>query len=257
MFGEFDAHVALVTGGNSGLGRATALAFARKGARVVIAARRSDEGRKTVSAIRSAGGEAMFFETDVSRSADVQALVNKVVEVYGRLDYACNAAGIEGELGPFLAEQTEDNFERVIATNLKGVWLCMKYEIPPLLEHGGSIVNISSVNGVEATPGGSLYGASKAAVVNLTRTAAVEYAEAGIRVNAINAGFFRTAMLDRALTIFGRGNPADAEEQYRKSVPMKRIGASDEIARTVIWLCSDAASYITGGVIPVDGGLLA
>ena len=224
---------------------------------MVVAARRSGEGRETVSTIHSAGGEAMFFKADVSRSTDVQAVVDTAVEVYGRLDYACNAAGIEGELGPFLAEQTEDNFERVIATNLKGVWLCMKYEIPRLLERGGVIVNISSVNGAEATPGGSLYGASKAAVTNLTRTAAVEYAEAGIRINAINAGFFRTAMLGRALMIFGKGNPSDAEEQYRKSVPMKRIGTPDEIAGTVIWLCSDAASYITGGVIPVDGGLLA
>ncbi len=197
---EFDGKVALVTGGGSGIGRATALAFAREGARVVIGDRNVQRGDETVRMIRDAGGTASFRRTDVSVAPDVEALVDHAMTTYGRLDLAFNNAGIEGEVRP-LAEQTEANYDAVMDINVKGVWLSMKYEIPRMLEHGGgAIVNASSVAGVIGFPGIGIYVASKHAVIGLTKTAALEYSAQGIRVNAVNPGLIDTEMADRLAT---------------------------------------------------------
>ena len=195
---EFDGKVALVTGGGSGIGRATALAFAREGAKVVIGNRNVERGEETVAMIRDAGGEASFKRTDVVVAAEIEALVNHAVKTYGRLDIAFNNAGIEGEVTPTLVDQTEANFDAIMGVNVKGVWLSMKYEIPRMLEQGsGAIVNCSSVAGVIGFPGIGIYIASKHAVIGLTKTAALEFSGKGIRVNAVNPAVIDTEMVDR------------------------------------------------------------
>lgn len=252
MAGQFEGKVALVTGGSSGIGRAGALAFAREGAKVVVADVVVEGGQETVDMIQQAGGEAIFVTTDVSKAADVETLVNKTVETYGRLDYAFNNAGIEGEQLP-TADCTEENFDRVISINLKGVWLCMKYEIPQMLEQGGgAIVNTSSVAGLVGFAGIPHYVASKHGVAGLTKNAALEYAQAGIRVNAVCPGGIRTPMIDR----FTGGDP-EAESQFHAMHPLGRMGEPEEIADAVVWLCSDAASFVTGHPMVVDGGMFA
>lgn len=249
--------VALVTGGGSGIGRAAALVFARAGARVVVAGRRRELLEETTHLIAEIVGDARAVPADVSKAADVEALVAATVSAYGRLDYACNSAGVESASAT-IVDQTEENFDATIGVNLKGVWLCMKYQIPAMLRHGGgSIVNISSVNAVKVAPTASLYSASKAAVVALTKAAALEYARAGVRVNAIDAGAFQTSMLEGVLERAGGGDIAGAAAQYAALIPLGRIGRPEEIAEAVVWLCSDAASYITGHALAVDGGLLA
>lgn len=244
--------VALVTGGGSGIGRACALAFAREGAKIVVADVVVRGGEETVQMIREAGGESIFVKTDVSKPADVEALVKRAVDTYGRLDCGINNAGIEGINAP-TADYTEENWDRVININLKGVWLCMKYEIPEMQKQGGgSIVNMASVAGLVGFQGMPAYCASKGGIIQLTKVAALDYAKAGIRVNAVCPGVIRTPMVERLTG----GNP-EAEAQFTAIEPVGRMGTPEEIAESVVWLCSDAASFVTGHPMVVDGGLVA
>ena len=249
---EFEGKVALVTGGGSGIGRATALAFARDGARVVIGNRNVQRGEETVSMIRAAGGTASFRRTDVLVTADIEALVKHAVSEYGGLDLAFNNAGIEGEPRP-LAEQTEANYDAVMDINVKGVWLSMKYEIPRMLDQGGgAIVNCSSVAGVIGFPGIGIYSASKHAVIGLTKAAALEYSAQGIRVNAVNPAVIDTEMVDRLAD--GMNVKKDDLTTFH---PIGRLGRVEEVAEAVLWLCSDKASFVTGHSLMVDGGFTA
>jgi NAD(P)-dependent dehydrogenase (short-subunit alcohol dehydrogenase family) len=258
MGSTLDGKVALVAGGTEGIGLGIAMAFARAGVRVVVAGRRADVGEEAAGGIRAQGGEARFIRADVSQETDVIALVRATVEGYGRLDCACNNAAIEGR-GGLLADQTAEEFDRVVAVNLKGVWLCMKYEITQMLaQGGGAIVNISSANSRRPAPSGPFYSATKAAVVNLTQGAAVGYATQGIRINAIDCGAFRTPMLERVIAGAGLDSFAEGESRfYRPLIPMGRLGRPDEVGAAVVWLCSDDASYVTGHTLAVDGGLVA
>ena len=249
---EFEGKVALVTGGGSGIGRATALAFARDGARVVIGNRNVQRGEETVSMIRAAGGTASFQRTDVLVAADIEALVKHAVSEYGGLDLAFNNAGIEGEPRP-LAEQTEANYDAVMDINVKGVWLSMKYEIPRMLDQGGgAIVNCSSVAGVIGFPGIGIYSASKHAVIGLTKAAALEYSAQGIRVNAVNPAVIDTEMVDRLAD--GMNMKKDDLTTFH---PIGRLGRVEEVAEAVLWLCSEKASFVTGHSLMVDGGFTA
>ena len=252
MPGRLEGKVALVTGGNSGIGRATAIQFAQEDARVVIAARRASEGEEAVEMIRKVGGEAIFVKTDVSQGYEVEAMVDKTVETYGRLDFAHNHAAIEGPMA-ITHEYPEEDWDRVISINLKGVWLRMKYEIPQMLKQGGgAIVNSTSSLGLVSVPGASAYVASKSGVIGLTKTAALENAEAGIRVNTVRLGYIRTPMVERVFS----ASP-DAERLTIEKHPIGRLGNPEEVAQTVVWLCSDAASFVTGHAMAVDGGYVA
>ena len=251
MPGQFEGKVALVTGGNSGIGRATAIKFAESGAKVVIAARRVAEGEETVDIIREAGGDAIFVKTDVSRAADVEAMVARTVEAYGRLDCAFNNAGMTGAGGP-PHEHPEDLWDEVMSVNLKGVWLCMKYEVPEMLRRGGgAIVNDSSLAGLIATPGQAAYVASKHGVIGLTKSAALAYARDGIRVNAVCPSWISTPMIGGLL------QDPDRKARLIAAHPVGRLGTPEEVAEAVLWLCSDAASFVTGHSMVVDGGMLA
>lgn len=245
MSGHMDGKVVIVTGGSSGIGRATAIAFAREGAKVVIAARRVTEGEDTVKQIVEAGGEAIFVQTDVTQANEVQALVDRTLEQYGRLDAAFNNAG-SGK-GIRLIDLTEDEWNQEIAVNLKSVWLCMKYQIPAMLKSGkGAIVNMGSQGAILGVPNYTAYGAAKGGAVALTRAAAAEYAAEGIRINAISPGAVETELWANA--------PAGMIEQVAAGIPMQRVGQPQDIAETVVWLCSDAAGFITGQNIAIDGG---
>lgn len=249
MENTFKNKVAIVTGGSSGIGRATALAFAKKGTKVVIA----DwiENEETMDLIENLGGEALFVKCDVSKSADVKALIEKTIATFGRLDFAFNNAGIEGTSAP-VQDCSEENWDKTIEVNLKGIWLCMKYQIPIMLEKGkGSIVNCSSVAGLVGFQGLPAYVASKHGVIGLTKTAALECAKLGIRVNAVCPGVIQTPMIDR-LT----GKKKEAEAQFTSLEPVGRFGQPEEIACSVMWLCSDEASFVTGVAMPVDGGFV-
>jgi NAD(P)-dependent dehydrogenase (short-subunit alcohol dehydrogenase family) len=258
--GIFDGKVVLVTGGNSGIGRATALAFARENAKVVIAARRSEQGEEVVQEINNAGAEGFFVRADMSKPADVEALIIKTVREYGRVDCAINNAAIEGAM-KVTADFTEDEFDDIINVNLKGVWLCLKFEIQQMLNQepaGGAIVNTSSVNGLGGVAQGALYATTKAGVLALTKSAAQEYSHQGVRINALVAGAFRTPMLDRVIERVSQGDAEKekaAEAQYSQFIPVGRIGRPEEAAGAVLWLCSDAASYVSGHSMIVDGGL--
>jgi len=243
--------VALVTGGASGIGLATAMAFARAGARVAIADVDAAGGENATRHIREAGGEAIFIATDVSRAGDVECLVQRTVEAFGRLDCAFNNAGIFGR-SALLADYAEEDWNRVIDINLKGVWLCMKYEIPQMLARGGAIVNASSVSGLVGSKSSPLYAASKHGVTGLTRTAALQYARQNIRVNCVCPGAIHTPMLEE---IFSH-NPAN-RAKYTDAAPIGRLAEPEEVAEAVVWLCSDASAYITGVALPVDGGWVA
>lgn len=246
---EFEGKVALVTGGGTGIGRAAAIAFAREGAKVVIGNRNVQRGEEVVKAIREAGGAATFLRTDVTKAADIEALVNHAVKEYGGLDVAFNNAGIEGAMAP-LAEQTEPDYQAVMDTNVKGVWLSMKYEIPQMLKRGGgAIVNCSSVAGVIGFPGIGIYSASKHAVVGLTKTAALEYSAQGIRVNAVNPAVIDTEMVDR-LAVGINMKKDDMSALH----PIGRIGRVEEVADSVLWLCSKRSSFVTGHSLIIDGG---
>jgi NAD(P)-dependent dehydrogenase (short-subunit alcohol dehydrogenase family) len=230
----------------------TALAFAKEGAKVVIAARRIPEGEETVSMITEAGGDALFVQTDVTKPPEVEAMVGKTVEVYGRLDCAFNNAGVSG-LGTLTHAYTEERWDEITGINLKGTWLCMKYEIAQMLtQGGGTIVNDSSLAGLVAYPGGAPYAAAKHGVIGLTKSAAMEYAHQGIRINAVCPGYINTPMAERGLRRYPQ---LEAEILARE--PMGRLGTPEEVAAAVVWLCSDAASFVTGIAMPVDGGLVA
>jgi NAD(P)-dependent dehydrogenase (short-subunit alcohol dehydrogenase family) len=245
--------VALVTGAASGIGRATARAFARAGSRVVVADRDPAGGEETVAAIRRAGGEAAFVGVDVSRAGEVERMVARAIDAYGALDCAFNNAGIEGRIDCRTADLGEDEWDRLIAVNLTGVWLCMKYEIPRLRgRSGAAIVNCASIAGLVGFAGAAGYVASKHGVVGLTRATALELAREGIRVNAVCPGVIRTPMVDRVTE--GR---AEKEALYANAEPMGRLGDPEEIAGAVLWLCSERASFVTGTAIPVDGGWVA
>jgi len=252
MSTELQNKVALVTGGTTGIGRDTAILFAKAGAKVVVSGRRETEGEETSNLIRAAGGDGLFVKSDVSKSSDVQSLVQKTVEKFGRLDIAFNNAGIEGKWIP-LIEQSLEDWDAVIDINLKGTWLCLKYEIQQMLKQGGggSIVNMSSVAGLMGAAGAGVYCASKHGVIGLTRTAALENAAHGIRVNAVCPAVIETAMADRAF--------ADPEASKRVLAlhPIGRFGKPIEVAEAVLWLCSGKSSFMTGHYIVLDGGMLA
>src|SRR2546423_7519587 len=250
---EFDGKVALVTGGGSGIGRATALAFAREGAQVVIGNRNLQRGEETVSMIRDAGRKATFRRTDVRVAAEIEALVEHAVKTYGRLDIAFNNAGIEGDIQPTIVDQTEANFDAVMDVNVKGVWLSMKYEIPRMLKQGsGAIVNCSSVAGVIGLPGVGIYVASKHAVIGLTKTAALEFSAQGIRINAVNPAVIDTEMVDRLTD--GMNMKKDDLTTFH---PIGRLGRVEEVAEAVLWLCSGKASFVTGHSLIIDRGFTA
>jgi NAD(P)-dependent dehydrogenase (short-subunit alcohol dehydrogenase family) len=245
--------VALVTGGSSGIGLATAQVFARQGASVVIAARNPQRGAAALFALRAAGAEAEFMQTDVAVNDEVATLVRAVVERYNRLDFAVNSAATD-EVGMGLtADLSEEEFDQAIALNLKSTWLCMKYEILQMIAQGegGAIVNISSVNGLGGVPGASTYAVAKAGVIALAKSAAMEYATRRIRVNALVAGAYDTPLLRRAIERYAKGDTS----AYTSRIPLGRIGKPEEAAEAVVWLCSDASSYVTGNALIVDGGM--
>ncbi|MGA9768859.1 MAG: SDR family oxidoreductase [Blastocatellia bacterium] len=252
MTKQFEGKVALVTGASSGIGQAAALAFAREGAKVVVAARRVQQGEETVDMIKRNGGEAVFVKADIASAAEVESLMRATMEVYGRLDCALNNAGTSGQLMPAV-DVSEQEWDFVINTNLKGAWLCLKHEIALMVKQGsGSIVNMSSVLGLGGTQiGASAYVASKHALVGLTKATAVEYARQGVRVNAVCPGFIETALIEVATT------SPEAKDQLIALHPIGRLGNPEEVAEAVVWLCSDAASFVTGHSMVVDGGYIA
>ena len=252
MAGQLEGKVSLITGGGSGIGKASALAFAREGSKVVVADVNVDGGEQTVRLIQDTGGEATFVRADVSISSDVSDMVSHAVQTYNRLDCAFNNAGVSGGPGR-VHEYTEENWSRVLNINLTGVWLCMKYEIIQMLNQGGgAIVNTASVMGLVGGSRSPAYGATKHGVVGLTKTAAVDYAQEAIRVNAVCPGYIRTPMIEQGVLLDPGG-----EERVVSRHPMHRLGTPEEVAEAVVWLCSDAASFVTGHAMTVDGGYVA
>jgi len=246
----FKGKVAIVTGGTSGIGKATAIAFAEKGATVVIV----DwiENEETLNLIKASGGEAIFVKCDVSKAIEVKAMVDKTIAAFGRIDYAFNNAGIEGTNAK-TADCTEENWDKTIGVNLKGIWLCMKYEIPEMLKQGkGVIINCASVAGLIGFGGLPAYVASKHGIIGLTKTTALEYAKQGLRVNAVCPGVIQTPMIDRIT-----GKIKETIEEFKGLEPIGRFGLPEEIANAVLWMCSDEASFVTGHAMVVDGGFVA
>ncbi len=248
---EFNGRVAIVTGASSGIGRTSALFYARDGAKVVVSDLNKDGGQETVQLIQAAGGDAFFVKTDVSNPSDCEELVKKTVEKYGRLDLACNNAGIGGESN-LTADYSVNGWQKVIDVNLSGVFYCMKYEIAEMLNTGGgAIVNMASILGQVGFASAPAYVAAKHGVIGLTRDAALEYAAKGIRINAIGPAFISTPLISAL-----ESNP----EAYNNLValhPLGRLGKPEEVAELVVWLSSNRASYITGSYYPIDGGYLA
>jgi NAD(P)-dependent dehydrogenase (short-subunit alcohol dehydrogenase family) len=248
---QFDRKVVLITGAGSGIGRATALAFARKGATVAVADIAERDGNEAVARIEAEGGRARFFKVDVTRSAEVDALIRAVVDASGRLDIAHINAGITNE-NALLTETSEHDFDRVIAVNLKGVWLCMKYAIDQMLKQGGGVVvNTASALSLRVLPGSAPYIASKHAVAGLTKSAAVEYGGRNIRINAVCPGVIRTPLLENL------PNAAALEQRLVSLHPIGRLGTPEEVADCVLWLASDKAAFVHGALISVDGGWVA
>lgn len=247
---QFKDKVALVTGGSFGIGRATAIEFAKRGAKVVIADWVEDD--ETINLIKKIGGEAIFVKCDVSKEADVKKMIDITVNTFGRLDFAFNNAGIEGiQANTDLC--TVENWDKTIDVNLKGIWLCMKHELTVMLKQGkGSIVNCASIAGLVGFTGLPTYVASKHGVVGLTKTAALEYVKQGIRVNAVCPGVIKTPMMDRFT-----GKDKVVEKQYEDMEPIGRMGLPEEVAEAVLWMCSDSASFVTGQALAVDGGWIA
>jgi NAD(P)-dependent dehydrogenase (short-subunit alcohol dehydrogenase family) len=253
MAGSLEGKVVLVTGGGSGIGRATSLLIAKQGAKVMIADYVPAGAEKTVAMIREAGGTASCLAADVSVTRQVEMMVAKTVETYGRIDGAYNNAGIEGTMGTDTATGSEENFDRTIAINLKGVWLCMRYEIPQMLKRGGgAIVNTASVAGLVGLEGAAAYNASKHGVIGLTKTAALEYAQKNIRVNCVCPGAIQTPMTARIIDS-GQMN----EDDVRAFEPVGRWGQASEIGEGVVWLLSEASSFVTGHSMVIDGGWVA
>ena len=252
MTPELQGKVGIITGGTSGIGREAAVLFAKAGAKVVVAGRREVEGKETINLVRAAGGDGLFVKTDVTRAAEVQALVRKTVEKFGRLDVAFNNAGIEGNWLP-IVEQSEEDWDSTIAINLKGVWLSLKYEIQQMLKQGGggAIVNMASVAGLIGSAGAATYIASKHGVMGLTKSAALETARHGIRINVVCPAVIETAMADR---LFGE---PEARKFALELHPIGRVGTPKEVAEAVLWMCSDQASFMTGQSLVLDGGMLA
>ena len=250
----FENKTVLITGGTSGIGKAAALAFAREGANVVVSGRRVAEGEKVAGEIASAGGRGLFVQTDVAREDEIIALVEKTMGAFGALHIAFNNAGTEGQIGPLTTEQTVEHYHQVCDINIRGVLLSMKHEIPAMLRSGGgAIVNNSSLAGHLGFPGGSVYAASKFAVIGLTKSAALEFAGQGVRVNSVSPGLIQTEMFDRA---FGEGE-TEIKKTKVTQTPVGRIGTPEEIASAVLWLSSPGAAFTTGQDIIVDGGFAA
>ena len=248
----FSGQVALVTGGASGIGRSTAIAFAAQGLKVVVADLDKVGGEETITTIKAAGGDALFVPCNVTREEDVQQLLEKTISAFGRIDYAFNNAGVDIEKGR-LVDGTVEEFDIVMGVNVKGVWLCMKHQIPYMIaQGGGSIVNTSSVAGLGAAPKMSIYSASKHAVIGLTKTAAMENAKKNIRVNAVCPAVIETEMYLRAME-----DDPKKSEYVTTMHPVGRIGQPEEIASAVLYLCSDGAAFITGHALPIDGGMMA
>ena len=257
---EFENKVAVITGGSSGIGRETAIAFAEKGAKVVIASRRQKESEETVQLVQEVGSEAIFVPTDVTKATEVENLIGQAVETYGRIDYAFNNAGTLGRLGA-IVDNSESNWNQIVDTNLKGTWLSMKYQITQMLKQGeGVIVNNASIAGIVGSRNAgvnnikqcrnvAIYSASKHGVIGLTKSLALEYAKAGIRINAVCPGGVETDMLDRLV-----GGNSESKVKIAAAHPIGRIGRPSEVAKAVVWLCSDDASFITGHSLVIDGG---
>ena len=252
MAGMLAGKTAVVTGASAGIGRAAALVFAREGARLVLAARRRKEGEETAHMVRRSGGSAVFVAADVSKREHVERVFKECLRAFGPVDCAFNNAGVEAVPNTLTADYSEDDWDRLVAVNLKSVWLCMKYEIAQMAGRGGSIVNNASILGLVGAKSTAPYTASKHGVVGLTKAVALEYAREGIRVNAVCPGYVHTPMVDRLTAV----NP-DHIANVIRSEPVGRLGTPEEIAEAAAWLCSDAASFVTGHAMAVDGGFLA
>jgi NAD(P)-dependent dehydrogenase (short-subunit alcohol dehydrogenase family) len=254
MKGEFEGKAAIITGAAMGIGRASAKAFAARGAGVTVADVDVKGGEETVRLIKETGGEAIFVKTDVSNAAQVKSMVHKTVEAFGRLDYAHNNAAINRGIGVMTSDYEENDWDVQLDVNLKGIFLCMKYEIPEMLKigRGTAIVNTSSISGLSGHAADPGYVSSKHGVVGITKSTAMQYARTGLRINCVCPGPIYTALFDRVVAAV-----PDVEAVTLERVPMGRIGRPEEVAEAVVWLCSDAASYVTGVPLPVDGGLAA
>ena len=253
MAGQLENKVALITGAASGIGRAAAIAFAREGAKVVVSDVDQAGGEETVRIIEDSHGQALWVAADVSNSGQVQELVERTTAAYGRLDCAFNNAGITVNRRTPMVDLTEAEWDRLIGVNLKGVWLCLKYEIPQMIKTGGgTIVNTSSTAGLVGSRGLASYVASKHGVAGLTKAAALEHSQDGIRVNAVCPGPIRTPLTEGVMAA-----NEGAEARYTSRAPMGRMGLPEEVAEAVVWLCSDAASFVTGHTMAVDGGVVA